>query len=184
MRRSDLLLGSQSNTLDAMRKTVLLSLLVIAALAIAGGACKSSKKSTSVACPTPGASTPAKTPAAAGGPPAVSALPTVTSSCLQIIDVTVGTGAAAKSSSTLSVNYTGWLEDGTKFDASADHGGPAIFPLDQVIPGWREGMPGMKVGGKRRLIVPPDLGYGAAGRPPVIPANATLIFDIELLSVQ
>ncbi len=81
------------------------------------------------------------------------------------------------------MNYTGWLTNGTKFDASADHGGPLSFPLNRVIAGWTEGVGSMKVGGKRRLIVPANLGYGAAGYPPTIPGGATLIFDVELVSI-
>ncbi|OJV92685.1 MAG: peptidylprolyl isomerase [Chloroflexi bacterium 54-19] len=119
--------------------------------------------------------------------PQVTGTTVSTNSGLQYIDTKVGDGAEAKSGQTVSVNYTGYLAaDGTKFDSSLDRGQPFPFPLGtgKVIKGWDEGVAGMKVGGKRRLIVPPNLGYGAGGYPPVIPANATLVFDVELLSVQ
>jgi FKBP-type peptidyl-prolyl cis-trans isomerase len=110
----------------------------------------------------------------------------VTQSGLKYEDIVVGTGPAAKVGDTVSVHYTGTLEDGTKFDSSVDRGTPFEFTLGQgkVIPGWDEGIQGMQVGGKRKLTIPPDLGYGASGYPPVIPANATLIFDVELLSIN
>jgi len=86
----------------------------------------------------------------------------------------------------VSVHYTGRLENGTKFDSSLDHGKPFDFAIGtgSVIKGWDEGLMSMKVGGKRKLIIPPALGYGVAGRPPTIPANSTLIFDVELLSAK
>jgi FKBP-type peptidyl-prolyl cis-trans isomerase len=120
-----------------------------------------------------------------GGPPTVTGEPTVTASGLQIIDVEVGTGEEAVPGQTVDVHYTGWLADGTKFDSSLDRGQPFTFVLGagQVIPGWDEGVVGMKVGGHRRLIIPSDLGYGSQGYPPVIPPDAELTFDIELLSV-
>ena len=103
---------------------------------------------------------------------------------LQIIDTQVGTGAEAKLGDTITVQYTGYLEDGTVFDGPAIHGDPVQFELavGSLIQGWTDGMPGMKVGGIRRLIIPPDLAYGAAGRGQ-IPPDATLTFDIELVSI-
>lgn len=103
---------------------------------------------------------------------------------LQIIDQEVGTGEEAKADSTVSAKYTGTLTDGTVFDSTDKHGGEAIeFPLNGVIAGWQQGIPGMKVGGKRKLIIPPALGYGAAGTGG-IPGNSTLIFEIELVDVK
>jgi FKBP-type peptidyl-prolyl cis-trans isomerase FkpA len=105
---------------------------------------------------------------------------------LKIEELKKGTGAVAESGKTVSVNYTGWLTDGKKFDSSFDHGQPFEFRLGtgQVIPGWDKGVAGMKVGGKRKLIIPPDLGYGANGAGGVIPPNATLVFEVELLAVK
>lgn len=112
---------------------------------------------------------------------------TKTADGLQYADVVPGTGPAVANGQCITVQYTGWLADGTKFDSSRDRDGG--FQLiagsgGQVIVGWQEGIPGIKVGGKRRLIIPPALGYGASGQPPTIPANATLIFDIEVLRIH
>jgi peptidylprolyl isomerase len=105
---------------------------------------------------------------------------------LRYIDTEIGTGELAKTRQFYTVHYSGWLTDGTKFDSSHDHPGgePIVFPYGarQVIPGWDTGFEGMHVGGKRRLYIPYQLAYGEAGRPPVIPAKADLIFDIELVS--
>ena len=105
---------------------------------------------------------------------------------VQIEELIVGTGAEATSGSPVVVHYTGWLVDGTKFDSSVDRGQPFQFALGQgmVIQGWDEGVVGMKVGGKRKLTIPPELGYGANGAGGVIPPNATLIFEVELLEVN
>lgn len=104
---------------------------------------------------------------------------------LQTEDLVVGTGPEAKTGDTVSVHYTGWLTDNTKFDSSLDRDEPIEFTLGQgeVITGWDEGVVGMKVGGKRKLTIPPDMGYGAQGSGP-IPPNATLLFEVELLSIQ
>jgi peptidylprolyl isomerase len=109
---------------------------------------------------------------------------------LKFIDTTVGTGASPKEGQTCVMHYTGWLsnagEKGKKFDSSVDRGSPFEFPIgkQRVIAGWDEGVASMKVGGKRTLIIPPELGYGARGAGGVIPPNATLIFDVELLAVK
>lgn len=109
-----------------------------------------------------------------------------TPSGLKYVDQVVGTGEAAAAGQNVSVHYTGWLENGKKFDSSVDRGQPFSFPLGagRVIKGWDEGVQGMKVGGKRKLTIPSDLGYGSRGAGGVIPPNATLIFDVELLGVR
>ncbi|MCX6367105.1 MAG: FKBP-type peptidyl-prolyl cis-trans isomerase [Armatimonadetes bacterium] len=103
---------------------------------------------------------------------------------LKYEDLQVGTGKEAKNGTSIEVHYTGWLTDGTKFDSSKDSGKP--FPLSLpggVIAGWNEGIPGMKVGGKRKLVIPPALGYGDQGQG-TIPPGATLVFEVELLKVN
>jgi FKBP-type peptidyl-prolyl cis-trans isomerase FkpA len=104
---------------------------------------------------------------------------------LSVEDIKEGEGAVASAGTNVQVHYTGWLTDGTKFDSSKDRGQPFRFRLGggQVIRGWDEGVAGMKVGGIRRLTIPPELGYGARGAGGVIPPNATLVFEVELLGV-
>jgi FKBP-type peptidyl-prolyl cis-trans isomerase FkpA len=122
------------------------------------------------------------------GPPSGGSIAT-----FQMIDERVGSGAEARPGDQVTVHYTGWLYDekakdqrGEKFDASADHGQPFSFPLGggQVIRGWDEGVAGMRVGGKRKLMIPAEYGYGASGAGGVIPPNASLVFEVELLDVK
>ncbi len=105
---------------------------------------------------------------------------------LRIEDLVVGDGPEAEAGNNVSVHYTGWLTDGTKFDSSVDRGQAFEFPLGagRVIAGWDRGVAGMKVGGKRKLTIPPELGYGSRGAGAVIPPNATLVFEVELLAVR
>jgi len=123
---------------------------------------------------------------AASAPTKVTGAPTKTASGLEYWDIKVGTGAVAQSGKHVKVDYTGWLTNGKKFDSSVGTGKPFDFMLgaSQVIKGWDEGVAGMKLGGKRQLRIPPDLAYGAAGYPPVIPADSTLIFDVQLVDVK
>jgi FKBP-type peptidyl-prolyl cis-trans isomerase len=109
-----------------------------------------------------------------------------TATGLQYVDQVIGTGAEAKPGMNVSVHYTGWLTNGTKFDSSKDRGQPFEFPLGmgRVIRGWDEGVAGMKIGGKRKLTIPSELGYGARGAGGAIPPNATLVFEVELLGVK
>lgn len=131
----------------------------------------------------PQPSTPASAKPAESAAPVASAEPEAK---LQIEDVVVGTkGPAAKKGSAVEVHYTGRLVDGTVFDSSVERGQPFKFILGNgtVIKGWDEGLVGMRAGGKRKLTIPPDLGYGDLGSPPTIPGHATLVFDVEMLYV-
>ncbi len=138
---------------------------------------------------------PAGTPSGASATPSVGNAPGIPplagpvlqgANGLQYIDELPGTGAAVQPGQRVTVHYTGWLTTGRKFDSSRDRGQSFAFTVGarEVIAGWDQGVAAMNVGGKRRLILPPGLAYGAAGRPPVIPANATLIFDVEVLAAQ
>lgn len=111
---------------------------------------------------------------------------TRTDSGLHYLDLLPGTGETAIAGRQISVHYTGWLTDGTKFDSSRDRGDPFVMPLGagHVISGWDEGLEGMRVGGKRRLVIPPELAYGDRGAGTVIPPGATLVFEVELLEVR
>ena len=103
---------------------------------------------------------------------------------MKIWDVKEGKGTEVKKGATVTIHYTGWLTDGKKFDSSRDRDEPATFPLGNLIKGWQEGVPGMKVGGVRRMVIPPELGYGESGSPPRVPEKATLVFTIEVIDVK
>jgi FKBP-type peptidyl-prolyl cis-trans isomerase len=161
-----------------MKKAVLAFMVLAASIALAQGG---SAQSGSAQKPT---GSTAKKPVASG-PTQVSGEGTKTSSGLQYWDITVGTGAEARKGQKVTVHYTGWLTNGKKFDSSVG-GKPFPFRIGSgdVIKGWEEGVAGMKVGGKRQLRIPSDLAYGSRGYPGVIPPYATLIFDVQLVSVQ
>jgi len=171
-----------------MKHTVLWSGAALLALFASGcyqaSTTQSSASSTSATTTTTPASdqtAPADKPADAASGAAEVALP----GGLKYVDLKVGDGDIAEAGMTATVHYTGWLADGTKFDSSVDRGQPFPFRIGagNVIRGWDEGVKGMRIGGKRHLTIPPDMGYGANGYPPTIPPNAVLVFDVELLGL-
>lgn len=183
------------------RLPLLVAPLIVLALTSCGNVAPSAAAPTSAPAAEAPAAAPPTVPAAApaaeapappsGGAPAAptkveDAQYTTAPSGLKYYELAPGTGAAPAAGREVVVHYTGWLQDGTKFDSSLDRGEPFSFRLGagEVIPGWDEGLATMQVGGKRQLLIPPDLGYGASGAGGVIPPNATLIFEVELLDVR
>jgi peptidylprolyl isomerase len=180
-----------------------ISVLLLTVLAATAG-CQETSTTTGSATGAGAASTPAatsmptETPAATGGAAATDltatdktmevALPGDRSATLRYADIKVGDGSIAGAGKVAMVSYNGFLTDGTKFDSSYDRGRPYQFRIGEVPPevieGWDKGIRGMRVGGKRKLVVPAELGYGSRGYPPVIPPNATLVFDVELVGIQ
>lgn len=156
--------------MDMMNRYVLLGFVILLGIGLVVAAC--AKKETQ--------NQTASTTTAAGG------TTITTASGLQYVILNQGNGAVATAGHNVSVHYTGWLTNGTKFDSSVDRGQPFQFPLGagQVIKGWDEGVAGMKVGEKRKLIIPSNLGYGERGAGNLIPPNSNLIFDVELLDVK
>jgi len=136
--------------------------------------------------PKPAATTPEPAAQSEQPPATPEATPTPQVTELKIEDSKVGSGAEAKPGDEVTVHYTGYLTDGTKFDSSLDRNKPFRFKVGNgdVIAGWDKGIPGMKVGGKRKLTIPSDMGYGSQGAGGVIPPNATLVFDVELIAVD
>jgi peptidylprolyl isomerase len=159
-----------------MRRT----LIVLACLALVVAGCSKKKESAAPAAPT--CSDPATATGDAKTKPVIKVPDCKPPSSLQKVDLITGTGADAKAGGEVTVHYIGvsWTTK-QEFDASWDNGQPISFALAGLIKGWQEGIPGMKVGGRRMLTIPPELGYGAAGRPPKIPGNDTLVFVIDLL---
>jgi peptidylprolyl isomerase len=182
--------------LEEYRMRLTISLLAIALLILGLGCGEGTKEKPEPTTEQPATQPEAEQPVveapelepvtAAGEIPNVEGDTVTTASGLRYIDITVGDGPAPTQGQTCVMHYTGWLTDGTKFDSSRDSGRPFPFVLGagRVIRGWDEGVATMKVGGRRLLIIPGDLGYGARGYPPKIPSNATLLFDVELLEVR
>ena len=158
-------------------------LAALAIIALAG--CQQGKSGEST--PPPSTSPTTRQSAQPAAPQATAVKEVTTSSGLKYQDLVVGNGPMAEEGTQVEVNYTGWLTDGTKFDSSYDPGRqplPFTIGAGMVIRGWDEGVKGMRVGGKRKLTIPADLAYGERGYPPVIPANSTLVFEVEFVSVK
>jgi FKBP-type peptidyl-prolyl cis-trans isomerase FkpA len=163
-----------------------LAVVLLTALAVALAGCGTKANDTSDTTSSEQSTTQEQPAEQTTPPPTQTTTPTADVTELKIEDLVVGTGAAAKVGDTVTVNYTGWLTDGTQFDSSVGRA-PFSFTIGQrrVIQGWEQGVPGMKVGGKRKLTIPPDLGYGAQGAGGgAIPPNATLVFEVELLKIN
>jgi len=158
--------------------------VVLSLVAIAQCACgkESDKKDTKPSADPPALAVPSQPPPA---PPPTTTASEVSSAQSPVVDLVVGTGKEAKEGSKVKVHYTGFLQSGKKFESSHDKNKPYSFTVGagMVIKGWDSGVVGMKVGGKRKLTIPPQLAYGTKGSLPLIPPNATLIFEIELLDV-
>ena len=176
-----------------MRRAAVISLLPVLVLSACGGGGKGKSTASTAAAPAATATTSATAPAQQAGAQQLGHKPKVVlptgplPSKLVVKDLVTGTGATAQAGDTVSVHYVGVsMVNRKQFDASWDRGQPCTFPLGggQVIPAWDQGVVGMKVNGRRELIVPPDLGYGAQGQPPAIAPNDTLVFVIDLLRVQ
>jgi len=165
-----------------MRKLILTTLMLVAVAAFVACGDDDAEDLPSDSDPTAEGQTAAPVP---DGPPEVDGESTTTASGLEYIEVVAGTGATPTVDSQVTVHYSGYLaSDGTKFDSSVDRGEPATFRAGDLVPGFTEGLLLMKVGGKARFIIPPDLGYGVNGRPPAIPGNSTLIFDVEMIETN
>lgn len=170
-----------------IRLWIIACVLLTVTLAACSGQATSTPTAEPTTPPTPTATVPAPTPTEAPtSEPVVHENAQVTASGLQYVEIKAGDGPAPQVGEIVAVHYTGMLEDGTVFDSSYDRGQPIQFALGRgmVIPGWDEGIGMMKEGGQAKLIIPPELAYGASGAGDVIPPNATLIFEVELVSIQ